>query len=173
MIMPLSRIARAAVLAACLAPVPLVAQPVPPGLTDPAALDRAIAAFAGQPIGAPGGAARPVDRRLRLSACSVPPALGWRGEDRASILVECPDPGGWHIYVAMLAATRQAAAGSLIERGQQVTIALSGDGFSVSQPAEALEAGAAGAWIKVRTAAKAEPVQAQVIRPGLVSVPVE
>jgi flagella basal body P-ring formation protein FlgA len=24
-------------------------------------------------------------------------ALSWRGESHASILVECPDPGSWHI----------------------------------------------------------------------------
>ena len=52
-------------------------------------------------------------------------------------------------------------------------MALTGDGFSVSQPAEALESGAVGAWIKVRTQAKADPVQARVVRPGLVEVPVE
>ena len=147
------------------------------GLADPAAIDRDVAAFTGQPIGAPGGAARPVDRRLRLAACSAPLALSWRGDVHASILVECPDAGGWHIYVATAAPasgnTRQTAAAAAIERGQAVTVALTGDGFSVSQPAEALESGAVGAWIKVRTQAKADPVQARVVRPGLVEVPVE
>ena len=135
------------------------------GLADPAAIDRDVAAFTGQPIGAPGGAARPVDRRLRLAACTAPLALSWRGDVHASILVECPDAGGWHIYVA--------TAAPAIERGQAVTVALTGDGLSVSQPAEALESGAVGAWIKVRTQAKADPVQARVVRPGLVEVPVE
>lgn len=157
---------------AVLIPAPLAAQAAP-GFADPAAIDRAVAAFTGQPIGAPGGAARPVDRRLRLAACAAPLALSWRGEDRGSALVECPDPGGWHLYVAIAAGARQNTAAAMIERGQQVTIAMTGDGFAVSQPAEALESGALGAWIKVRTAPRAEPVQAQVMRPGLVSVPLE
>jgi flagella basal body P-ring formation protein FlgA len=146
-------------------------------IEEPAAIDRDVAAFTGQPIGAPGGAARPVDRRLRLAACSAPLALSWRGDAHASILVECPDAGGWHIYVATAAQPagnpRQTPAVPVIERGQGVTVAVTGDGFSVSQPAEALESGAIGAWIRVRTQAKADPVQAQVVRPGLVEVPVE
>ncbi len=140
---------------------------------DPAAIDRDIAVFTGVPIGAPGGAARPVDRRLALKACSAPLALSWRGDAHGSILVECPDAGGWHIYVAVSAAIRPPAAAVVIARGQAVTVALTGDGFSVSQPAEALESGALGAWIKVRTQAKADPVQAQVVRPGLVEVRIE
>jgi len=145
------------------------------GIEDPAAIDREVGAFTGQPIGAPGGAARPVDRRLRLAACSSPLALSWRGDAHASILVECPDVGGWHVFVATAApgTARQSATAPVIERGQSVTVALTGEGFSVSQPAEALESGAVGAWIRVRTQAKADPVQAQVVRPGLVEVSVE
>ena len=149
------------------------AQAMSPGLQDPAAIDRAVSAFTGQPIGVPGGAARPVDRRLRLAACAAPLALSWRGDARASILVECPDAGGWHIFVATALGDRQSSAGIVIERGQSVTVALTGDGFSVSQPAEALESGAVGAWIRVRTVAKSDPLQARVVRPGLVEVPVE
>jgi flagella basal body P-ring formation protein FlgA len=160
-------------LAAAIAPC-ANAQVAAGALQDPAAIDRDIAAFSGQPIGAPGGAARPVDRRLRLVACSAPLALSWRGEARASILVECPDAGGWHLFVAVAAgAARQNAAAPVIERGQSVTVALTGVGFSVSQPAEALESGAAGTWIHVRTTAKGEPLQARVVRPGFVEVPVE
>ena len=143
------------------------------GLHDPGAIDRDVATFTGQPIGAPGGAARPVDRRLRLSACAAPLAMSWRGDARASVLVECPDVGGWHLFVALAAGARQAVAGPVIERGQSVTVALTGDGFSVSQPAEALENGALGAWIRVRTVAKGEPLQARVVRPGFVEVPIE
>lgn len=158
--------------------VPLVLLQAPSvhalGIEDPAAIDREVAAFTGQPIGAPGGAARPIDRRLRLASCSAPLTLSWHGDAHASILVECPDAGGWHIYVATAPGNaRQVAAAPVIERGQAVTVALTGNGFSVSQPAEALESGAIGAWIKVRTQAKADPIQAQVVRPGLVEVPVE
>ena len=149
------------------------AQAAAPGLHDPGAIDRDVANFTGQPIGAHGGAARPIDRRLRLSACAAPLAMSWRGDGRTSILVECPDAGGWHVFVALAAGARQSVAGPVIERGQSVTVALTGDGFSVSQPAEALENGALGAWIRVRTVAKGEPLQARVVRPGLVEVPIE
>ncbi|WP_428331787.1 flagellar basal body P-ring formation chaperone FlgA [Novosphingobium sp.] len=149
------------------------AQALAPGLHDPGAIDRAVASFTGQPIGAPGGAARPIDRRLRLGACAAPLALSWRGEAHASILVECPDAGGWHLFVALAAGARQTAAAPVIERGQSVTVALTGDGFSVTQSGEALENGAVDAWIRVRTVAKGEPLQARVVRPGLVEVPVE
>lgn len=143
------------------------------GLHDLAAIDAAVANFTGQPIGVPGGAARVIDRRLRLAACASPLALSWRGDAHASVLVECPDPGGWHLYVAIAAARPAQAEPMVINRGQQVTIAVTGEGFSVSQPAEALEPGVVGAWIRVRTAARADPVQARVVRPGLVEVPVE
>jgi len=149
------------------------AQAVTTGMHDPGAIDRDVAAFTGQPIGAPGGAARPIDRRLRLSACAAPLAMSWRGDARASILVECPDLGGWHLFVALAAGARQTPAGPVIERGQSVTVALTGDGFSVTQSGEALENGAPGAWIRVRTVAKGEPLQARVVRPGFVEVPVE
>ena len=142
-------------------------------LQDLAAIDNAVAAFTGQPIGIGGGAARPVDRRMRLNACAAPLALSWRGDARSSILVECPDAGGWHLFVAVAAGARQNAADPVIERGQSVTVALTGQGFSVSQSAEALENGAVGAWIRVRTVAKGEPLQARVIRPGMVEVVVE
>ena len=66
-------------------------------------------------------------------------------------------------------------AAPVIARGDAVTIAVSGQGFSVSQPGEALEAGAVGAWIKVRTVqtgrSQGDAMRAQVIRPGLVGVP--
>ncbi|WP_353226589.1 flagella basal body P-ring formation protein FlgA [Novosphingobium sp.] len=159
-----------AVLACCLALSPAAHAAA---IEDPAAIDRELATFTGAPVGAPGGAARVVDRRLRLNACVAPLALSWHGDAHASVVVECPDAGGWHIYVAVAGNTRQTAAAPVIERGQAVTVAVTGDGFSVSQPAEALESGAVGAWIRVRTQAKADPVQAQVVRPGLVELPVQ
>jgi len=143
---------------------------------DPAAIDREVAAFTGVPIGAPGGAARPVDRRLRLAACNAPLALSWRGDAHASVLVECPDAGGWHIFVAAVTGPRAVAStpvAPVVERGQAVTVAVTGEGFSVSQTGEALESGAIGAWIKVRTQAKGDPIQAKVVRPGIVEVAVE
>lgn len=154
------------------APLPVVAAP----LTDLAAIDRAVAAFTGQQIGVPGGAAQPVDRRLRLAACSAPLALSWYGNAQTSVLVRCPDAGGWRVFVpvsAERAVPSVAPAAMAVMRGEGVTVTVAGDGFSVSQPGEALDAGAVGAWIRVKTAAKTDPLRARVVRPGLVELPVD
>lgn len=164
---------RPALLAALtLAPLPALAAP----LTDLSAIDTAVAAFTGQQIGVPGGAAQPVDRRLRLAACSAPLALSWYGTAQTSVLVRCPDAGGWRVFVPVSAARVAppgAPAAMAVARGEGVTVMVAGNGFSVSQPGEALEAGALGAWIRVRTAAKADPLRARIVRPGLVELPVD
>lgn len=136
-------------------------------------LDRAVARFAGAPIGAEGGAIMPLDRRLRLRPCQSPVALAWRGARRETITLECPDPGGWRLFVPARAAAQASAGPPAVNRGDAVTIAVSGEGFSVSQPGEALDAGAVGGWVRVRSiSGKAPPMRAQVVRPGLVAVPV-
>ncbi len=164
---------RSALLAALvLAPLPALAAP----LTDLAAIDNAVAAFTGQQIGVPGGAAQPVDRRLRLAGCSAPLALSWYGAAQASVLVRCPDAGGWRVFVPVSAArAAQAAApeAMAVARGEGVTVSVAGDGFTVSQPGEALDAGAVGAWIRVRMSAKGDPLRARIVRPGLVELPVD
>lgn len=139
---------------------------------DHAAIDAAVADFTGAGIGQGGGATLPVDRRLRLAACRQPLALGWNGARRDSVVVSCPDAGSWRIFVPVLVAAPTAAAAPAIARGEAVTIEASGEGFSVSQPGEALDAGAVGAWIRVRPAGKGEPLRARIVRPGLVSLPV-
>ena len=63
----------------------------------------------------------------------------------------------------------------LIDVCEAVTIAVSGEGFSVAQAGEALEPGPVGAWIRVRTAqggSQGNPpaIRARVVRPGLVNV---
>ncbi len=158
-----------AFLSLMLAPLPAMAA----GATDLAMIDSAVAAFTGQPIGVPGGAAQPVDRRLRLAWCSAPPSLAWYGIAQTSVLVNCPDAGSWRIFVPVVQARREAAAAIAVARGEGVTITVAGNGFSVSQPGEAMDAGAVGAWIRVRTNAKADPVRARIVRPGLVELPVE
>lgn len=163
-------LALCAALAAPALPATAAAQP----FADLAAIDRAVTLFTGAPAGQTGGALQPVDRRLRLAACRSELALSWRGIRRDSVVVQCPDAGGWRIFVPVEAAG-SAVAAPAIARGDAVTIAISGQGFSVSQPGEALEAGAVGAWIKVRTAqagrSQGDAMRAQVIRPGLVGVP--
>ena len=140
---------------------------------DLAALDRQVALFTGAPVGAEGGATLPLDRRLRLRPCHSPIAVAWAsGERRDTVIVECPDAGGWRLFVPVRAGGFAQAASPVINRGDAVTIAVTGDGFALSQPGEALEAGAIGAWVRVRAAGgKAAPMRAQVVRPGLVSLP--
>lgn len=148
-------------------PLALLAAPAQAGpLADLAMIDHAVAAFAGAP-------ATPVDRRLRLAACAQPLALAWHGPQRDRVRVECPQPGGWRLFVPLAAAQGLPgeAAALLVTRGDAISITVSGSGFAVSQPGEALESGAAGAWIRVRTLnPKAQPLRARVIRPGVVGM---
>lgn len=170
----MTRLAPLALLALALAaPAPAPAQPQPQPFVDLAALDREVAQFAGADPGEPGGPLRPIDRRLHLARCAAPLALGWNGARHDAVLVRCPAPGGWHLYVPVQA--QPAIQTIAIARGEAVTVTVEGDGFAVSQPGEALEAGASGEWIRVRTRAEAggkgEPLRARIVRPGLVTVP--
>lgn len=149
-------------------------------LADLDALDRDVAAFTGAQIGAPGGAVRPLDRRLRLRACLSPVALEWRTPRRDTVVLRCPDPGGWRLFVPVMATqaaspATSAPAAIAINRGDAVSLSVSGQGFAVSRPAEALEAGGVGDWIRVRPVTERrmaeEPVRARVIRPGFVALP--
>lgn len=140
-------------------------------LADLGAIDRAVAEFTGTAPGITGGAAQPVDRRLRLAACTAPLALGWYGARRDMVEVRCPAAPGWRIYVPLAGGGRAVAAAPLVERGDGVTIAVIGEGFTVAQPGEALESGAEGAWIKVRGVNPgAQVLRARVLRPGLVGI---
>lgn len=156
------------VLAVALGATPALAQ----SYVDLAAVDSAVAEFAGAPQGSPGGAARPIDRRLRLAPCSTELALTWYGARRETVEVRCPVPGGWKLYVPLSGGGYgQQSAAPGIMRGDAVTISVSGDGFAVSQPGEALESGVTGAWIKVRGPSKDGPaIRAKVLRPGLVGM---
>jgi flagella basal body P-ring formation protein FlgA len=146
---------------------------------DLAAIDRAVAQFTGAAQGQPGGAVLPLDRRLRLAPCSAALALGWYGGRQDTVEVACPAPGGWKLYVPLV-GTSKAASGLAsapatsafaITRGDSVTITVRGAGFAVSQPGQALESGALGAWIKIRGATQsAQVLRARVLRPGLVGM---
>ena len=136
------------------------------------AIDRQVAAFTGAPIGAAGGAMQGLDRRLRLRPCYAALALAWRGETRDTVVAQCPDAGGWRLFVPVRAAVQGPSGPPAVNRGDAVTMTISGDGFSVSQSAEALDAGGVGTWVRVRASGgKGEPMRAQVVRPGLVALP--
>ncbi|MBN9143237.1 MULTISPECIES: flagella basal body P-ring formation protein FlgA [unclassified Novosphingobium] len=150
------------------------ASPAASPFVDLVAIDREVAEFTGKAIGQSGGAMMPVDRRLRLNACMSPLALSWRTTRRDAVLVQCPDPGSWRVFVPVRMAEN---APSAVARGEAVTIAVVGEGFAVSQPGEALDAGAVGDWIRVRTLrsgaasySQTDAVRARITRPGEVEV---
>lgn len=144
------------------------------------ALDQQIIEFTGADVGEEGGALQHVDRRLKLRACSAPADISWRTDDQNTLVVKCPDAGGWRLYMPVNAALKPMAAGSdtgavVVQRGDAVSIAVAGQGFSVSRPGEAMEEGAIGDWIKVRpvsdTRRRPEIIRARIIKPGVVALP--
>lgn len=139
-------------------------------------LDRQVAAFTGAGVGQEGGALLPLDRRLRLQPCTSGVALSWRSVARESVVIQCGDIGGWRLFVPVRQAAPAAPAEIAVRRGDAVAIAISGDGFTVSQPGEALQSGPVGAWVAVRPVSAAinggDTIQGQIVRPGLVAVPV-
>lgn len=144
------------------------------GVTDPAAIDRAVEAFTGAAIGAPGGARLATDARLQLATCTAPLGVSWHTPARAAVQVECAGPGGWRIFVAVNAAPGAASAAKAapaVKRGDAITVLVRGRGFSVQQPGEAMENGAVGDWIDVRTSRKGEALRARIERPGLAVIP--
>lgn len=142
---------------------------------DLEAIDRQVSGFTGAGVGEPGGAQTPVDRRLRLRPCASPLALTWRSSARDSVVVQCGDNGGWRLFVPVAQGGQGMVQAPVISRGDAVSISIQGDGFSVSRPGEAMESGPVGAWIRVRPVAASgpasEPMRAQVVRPGLVALP--
>lgn len=146
---------------------------------DLAAIDRQVALFTGAPQGAVGGAILPVDRRLRLAACNSPLSLGWRTARKESVVVQCPDAGSWRLFVPVTPVQQASAAPETpaVARGEAVTVSVTGDGFAVSQPGVAMDQGPVGAWVRVRMVQSGQPkgdaMRAQVVRPGLVAIPMD
>lgn len=139
--------------------------------TDPATIDSAVTAFTGAPIGEVGGARVQADRRLRLAACAAPLDVAWHGQSRSTLRVACNGPQSWRIFIATLADQQAAPSEPIVSRGDPITVVVHGRGFSVQQAGEAMDNGAAGDWIAVRTARDASPIRARIERPGLAIIP--
>lgn len=143
------------------------------GITDPAEIDRAVEQFTGARIGEVGGARVQADRRLRLAACEAPLDVSWHGRARSTVAVECSGPQEWRIFVATRADTQAAAAAQpVVKRGDPITVMVRGRGFTVQQSGEAMDNGAVGDWIAIRTDRQSDPVRARIERPGLAVIPV-
>lgn len=171
----ISAIALAAAAAPAIAAAPVI---------DHGALDRAVQSFTGSAIGMPGGATAPVDRRLRLVNCNSDVRVSWRSARRDTVIVECPVGAGWRLFVPVVPKAAAMAGASFtavstgvvpdapaIARGDMVTIEVKGTGFTISQGGQAMEAGAVGGWIKIKTGGKGEVITCQIMRPGMVSLP--
>jgi flagella basal body P-ring formation protein FlgA len=172
-----SKIRHLLVLAAGLSATPAAAQ----SFQSIAALEEQVVASLGVPIGQPGGPARPIDRRLKLSSCPAPVivepiALG-------AVTVRCQQIG-WRLRVPVLqgggealtaranvgVATRTARAEPIIRRGDPVSLVVVSGGFTVSRQAVAEQDGAPGDRIRVRTEPRKPPITGQVMADGRVAM---
>lgn len=164
-------------LAAAAMPLPGLSGPALAAMADLGAIDREVAGFTGASQGSPGGAILPIDRRLRLASCNSPLTLAWHTTRKKSVVVQCPDAGSWRLFVPVNALQSAASAPETpaVTRGESVTVSVAGDGFAVSQPGIAMDQGPVGAWIRVRMVqgrtTKGDEMRAQVVRPGLVTIP--
>lgn len=143
--------------------------------TDPAEIDRAVEQFTGSAIGEVGGARLPADRRLKLATCETPLSVKWHGRAQTIVRVDCPisreSAEGWRVFIATSSAKPAAEISKVVARGDPITVLVRGRGFTVQQSAEAMEAGAIGDWIAVRTERRADAIRARIERPGLAVIP--
>ena len=154
---------------------------------DIAAIEQRVVQVLGAAIGTPGGPARPVDRRLRLSAC--PAELIVEPVVMNAVTVRC-QAIGWRIRVPVMAAgagqeeqavaaptssssaapVRTARAQPIIRRGDPVALVVVSGGFTVSRQAVAEQDGAPGDRIRVRTEPRKPPIIGQVLPDGRVAM---
>ena len=150
---------------------------------DNQALDRAVAAFTGRPVGADGGARTPVDQRLKLASCPTV-SLSWRTATHDAVTIACTGPD-WRVYVPVKQsvpvapvvsgsspAPRVAAkAEPVIKRGDPVLIEAGSPGFSISREGLAMGDAAPGARFLVRVEDTRTPVQAIAVDSGRATLP--
>tara|TARA_A100001391_G_scaffold7621_8_gene5021 strand:+ start:35399 stop:35908 length:510 start_codon:yes stop_codon:yes gene_type:complete len=144
------------------------------GFHDLAAIDAAVARFAGAEIGQSGGAQAPVDRQMRLAHCAAPLALDWYGAGETAVRVTCP--GSWRVFVPIMrtrSAVPVAEEAPVISRRDLLRVEAGGAGFRVSRSGEALEEGRVGQAIRVKIddgTRQGRVVTARVIEAGLARV---
>jgi len=157
-----------------------------PAFQDTAAIDRAVAAFAGRGIGEEGGARTPVDSRLKLAACPMV-SITWRTEAHDAVVVTCTGPA-WRLFVAVrmpMVAPKSAAplvieptnapvplrSVYVIKRGDPVTISAGSPGFSITREGVAAGDAVAGGRFLVKVEQTRAPVQAVAIASGRATLP--
>lgn len=142
------------------------------------AIEEQVTATLGAEIGQPGGPARPIDRRLRLTSCPAPIIV--EPINLGAVTVRCQQIG-WRIRVPVLdgeRATAQAAPAGrrartepVIRRGDPVALVVMTGSFTVSRQAVAEQDGAPGDRIRVRTEPRAAPIVGEVLPDGRVAMP--
>lgn len=146
---------------------------------DTASLDRAVATFTGQAIGAEGGARAAIDARLRLKPCPTV-ALSWRTDAHDAVVVACAGPD-WRIFVPVRGAApapadapriaAPARAEPVIRRGDPVVIEAASSGFAISREGVAVTDAAPGGRFTVRVEGAKSPVQAVALAGGRATLP--
>lgn len=162
-----------------LAAAPALAAP----FQDTVALDRAVAAFTGQGIGAERGARSVVDPRLKLASCPMV-TMAWRSEAHDAVVVTCTGPE-WRIFVpvrfaateprktpeTIAAAVAPKPAPPVIRRGDPVTIEAGSADFSITREGVAMGDAAPGARFLVKVDGAKGPVQAVAVTTGRATLP--
>jgi len=141
------------------------------GVEDLAALDQQISAM----LQTRGAKARPIDKRIRLARCPAPADITF--QTAKTIAVRCAAIG-WRIRVAVASGGR-ADTGSIgapdqnatvIRRYESVELRIAGAGFAVTANAVAMEDGAIGESIRIKSPTFRTPVAARVVGKGLVEI---
>ncbi len=155
-----------------------------PSFQDVAALDRAVAAFTGKPLGAEGGPRTGIDTRLKLQSCPMV-SLSWRTDAHDAVVVSCTGPD-WRLFVPVIrpanapaptaaaAPVRPAAvakAEPVIRRGDPVTIEAGSPGFSITRDGVAMADAPPGGRLAVKIDGTTRPVQAVAVSPGRAALP--
>jgi flagella basal body P-ring formation protein FlgA len=143
------------------------------GFQDLEVLEARVTGALGADVGAPGGPAYPIDRRLKLAACPAPVTVDAPAMN--AVAVRC-EPLGWRIRVPVLAAEQSASAPRakiqpVVRKGDQVEVVAGGASFTVSTLAIAEQDGAPGDRIRVRSDRKSAPVIGEVTDDGRISLP--
>ena len=148
----------ALVLIASSAAAPLSAQ----AYEDIASLDAQIAVSSGAAIGQTGGAAAPIDARLKLARCPAPVSveLPYQG----AFTLRCA-PLGWRINVPMVATALHPAV-LTVRRGDVVDLIVAGGSFEVSTSAIAVSDAATGQSLRVKIPTSGNVVTAVVTSAG-------
>lgn len=125
------------------------------------ALDAQIAAI---------GAALPVDHRLKLPRCGSSPEITQAGS--SALAVRCAD-AGWRILVPLIANAGPARADADIRKGDVVDLSITGQGFSVSTNATALEDGRKGQSLRLKADGTVPAISASVLGAGRARLDIE